>query len=306
MSSSLVVVGAGTLAGRELVERLRARGLDEGLEPIGVDEDLASLTDVGGSLRAVTPDLRAALADARAVLVAAPPTEEQLDRLQAAAASMPVLDLTGSLDAPPLDARAGAGLQPGAWSSPGAGVLLAAALLRAARRAGAQGTAVAILLEPLSELGLEALDEMHAQAIALLNFQELPTEVLGSQAVHDLRSPGRDGAALERRLRRELSALSEGGVSLLRVQSGAFHGSAVALRCEVGAADWREAIGAEPGLELGEAAEASPVAAVRGGRAVVGRLDDDGAGGAWAWAAADGLEHGAVGNAVRLLEAQRS
>lgn len=304
MSGSIAVVGAGSLAGRELVERLRGSGLDDRLELIGVDEELATLAEVGGRLRAETPDLRAALADAAAIVVAASPTEEQLDRIQAAQDSLPVLDLTGSLDAPPLDARAGDRLRPGAWASPGAGPLVAASLVRAARRAGAEGTAVAVLLEPLSELGLEAVDEMHAQAVALLNFSEMPTAVLGGQAVHDLRSPGREGAARERRLRRELSALCDGGVSLLRVQSGAFHGSAVALRCEVAAAAWREALGAEPGVELAaEAAEASPVAAVRAGRCVVGRVDDDGAGGAWAWAAADGLAHGAVGNAVRLLAA---
>ena len=70
----------------------------------------------------------------------------------------------------------------------------------------------------------------------------------------------------------------------------------------VSAESWRVALAEEPRLTLAEAPEAAtPVQAVLSEEAVVGRVVDDGIGGAWAWAAADDLAHGPVGNAVDAL-----
>jgi len=302
VSGQLVVLGGDSLAGGGLVERLQARGLAEGLQLVSTEADLATLSLTGGELRAQTPDLLEALVDARAAVVCSEVGEEQVARLVQAAKELPVVDLTGTLGGVALDGRVVKELAPGLWSSPSASALIGAALVRAAREAGATGIPQLIALEPLSELGNEAVNEMHAQAVALLNFSEMPTEVLGAQVVHDVSSPGLGGVSREKALRRALKELSGGPVSALRLQAGVFHGASLALRCEVDAAAWRASLSAEPRLALAAAeSTASPVAAVQGERALIGRIEDDGVGGAWAWAAADSLEHGAVGNAVELL-----
>jgi hypothetical protein len=302
VSGALVLLGGDSLAGRELIERLEGRGLGESIHLVSSDAELATLSVSAGELRAHSPDLTEALSDARAAVVCDPPSADQLERLSVAARELPVLDLSGTLEGRALDSRSVDELGHGVWTSPTASALIGAALVRAAFAAGAEGTPQVLALEPLSEIGTEAVNEMHAQAVALLNFSEMPTDVLGGQVVHDVSSPGLGGAAREARLRRDLRELAGRPVSALRVQAGVFHGAGLAVRCELSAAVWTARIASEPRLAPATTeSSASPVAAVQGGRALIGRIEDDGAGGAWAWAAVDTLEHGSVGNAAELL-----
>jgi hypothetical protein len=266
----------------------------------------ATITAVGGDLRVSTPHVAQALEDARHVLVAQELPADARRLVLAAAAHAAVVDLTGTLGGRPFDVRdpgRPAGLPPGLHASPAGGSLLVAALARAARRAGAGAALTAVVLEPVSELGADALDEMFRQAMATLRFQPPPTEVLGRQVVHDVGSPGTGGVSREARLREEVAALLGGQApALLRVQAGTFHGVAVAVHADVDPARWRAEVGAEPRLVLTtEAGVASPVQVVQREAAVVGRLEADPSGGAWAWAAADTLRHGSVGNVVEAL-----
>jgi aspartate-semialdehyde dehydrogenase len=293
--------------GRELGQRLegqRPRRAHVSLhEPTG---EHAVVRPFGEEVVATTPLSKPALDVADVAVVCDRPDAAATALLREAATRIPVVDLTGDLAGTPIEARRGArivGLGPGVYASPSASSLLAAALARAAREAGARGPVVMTILEPVSEAGREAVDEMFQQAVSLLNFSALPTRVFGRQVVHDVVSPGLGGREREARLRREIEALCGERVPLLVLSPGLFHGMAVAARAEVDASAWRARLAAHAGLLLSGADEeaASPVSAVKQECASIGRVEPDEAGGAWAWAAADSLTCGSVGNAFALF-----
>jgi aspartate-semialdehyde dehydrogenase len=320
------LLGATTLQGKDLIERLRQAHAPIGklvLAETGLEESVA--TPVAGEWVVSTPLLDEALEGAALVLcceVLPPEARAAVIRL---ASSVPVLDLAGGMGGHAFDARlTGAtdarlpgatdarrgvtldGLGPGVHASPKGASLLLAALARAAIKAGAPAASPcrAVACEPASELGRPAVDELHAQAVAVLSFQPVPSEIYGRQAVHDVLSPGPGGEADEQRIRRQARDLGAGDCSVLVLRPGLFHGVGMAVHAPVRAAAWRKAMADEPRLELlpeDESGDVSPVAAVAAERALVGRVIDDGQGGAWAWASADTLAHGAVGNVVELL-----
>ena len=297
------LLGASTLVGKELLERLRSTHAPVGkvtlVEPGSAHAVIAA---VGDELELSTPRVAEALEGADLVLACAELTKADRASVEATAGRSVVIDLAGTLGGKPFDARAGrVDLGPGVHASPAGASLLVAALARSARAAGASRVS-AVVVEPASELGREALDEMYEQAVAILNFLPIPTAVLGRQLVHDITSPGPAGEVREERLRNEVARLAGGaGVPLLLVQAGVFHGAATAAWADVDPAAWKRAMLDEPRLAIGDAADASPVQTVQREDATVGRVDGDGAGGAWAWAAADTLVHGAVGNVLAWL-----
>lgn len=302
---TVAVLGASSLAGRELAERLRAAGLDRGqLVLTDPGAESAAISAIRNELVVSTPRVEEALEGAGHVVVCVPLEAADEALVREAAARAVVIDLTGRLGGAVFDARASAAPLPkGLHASAAASSLLVAALARTARAAGAGADMVAIVLEPASEIGQEALDEMIGQAVAMLNFASMPKDVHGTQAVHDAHSPGLGGERREEALRREIGQLlGSPAPALLLVTPGTFHGVAAALHASCDAARWREAASKEPRLVLAAAGEsASPVAAVLAERAIVGRLVGDGAQGAWAWAAADSIVQGAVGNAVEAI-----
>lgn len=106
---------------------------------------------------------------------------------------------------------------------------------------GAVRTAWATVHEPASEHGRAAVDELHQQTVALLNFQNMPKEtfdmqvafnvtpVLGEQSRIDL-------LAVEARIRRHYALLSGGRlpqVAVQLLQVPAFHGYGISLGIEL-------------------------------------------------------------------------
>lgn len=106
---------------------------------------------------------------------------------------------------------------------------------------GAVRTAWATVHEPASEHGRAAVDELHQQTVALLNFQSMPKEtfdmqiafnvtpVLGEQSHIDL-------LAVEARIRRHYALLSGGRLPIVAVQLlqvPAFHGYGISLGIEL-------------------------------------------------------------------------
>jgi hypothetical protein len=310
------LLGSESLCGTELVERLEAAHVDLGqLVMAEPGADAAVIQAIGSDLRLSTPRVEETLEGADLVLSCVELPDDARAEVTGAARRVPVVDLTGTLGGRPFDARrrdrGDRDIQPrgldrlgaGLHESPSGAALVLAALLRSAGEAGARGPLVAVVLEPASELGKPALDELYQQAVATLNFTTLPTEVFGRQAVHDVSSPGPRGRPHESRLASCVARLAGGErPALLVVQPGIFHGVAIAARAAVDAAAWKAAMAREPRLLVdADAGLATPLAAVRAENAVVGRVESDGAGGAWAWVAADTLTQGAVGNVVELL-----
>ena len=95
--------------------------------------------------------------------------------------------------------------------SPAAALTLAL-LLERLQQAGPVRVAFATLLEPASEFGRAAMDELHQQTVNLLSFQDLPRAMYDAQAAYNLLSGLGESAKVslsadEARIRRHYAAL---------------------------------------------------------------------------------------------------
>jgi aspartate-semialdehyde dehydrogenase len=103
-------------------------------------------------------------------------------------------------------------------------------------------SASATVLEPASEYGRAAMDELHQQTVKLLSFTELPRQVYDTQVAFNATPAFGDSAkfslaASESRIRRHFAVLSAGrlpdvGVQLLHAP--VFHGYGISLAVELG------------------------------------------------------------------------
>jgi aspartate-semialdehyde dehydrogenase len=101
--------------------------------------------------------------------------------------------------------------------------------------------AFATLLEPASEFGRAALDELHQQTLSLLNFQGIPHDLYDTQVAYNMLSGLGETAkvslaALEARIRRHYDALSGGhwpALALHVVHAPVFHGHTFSIAVEL-------------------------------------------------------------------------
>jgi aspartate-semialdehyde dehydrogenase len=102
-------------------------------------------------------------------------------------------------------------------------------------------TASATVLEPASEYGRAAMDELHQQTVKLLSFQELPRQVYDTQVAFNTTPAFGDAAkyslaAGESRIRRHFALLSAGRLPDVAVQllhAPVFHGYGMSLFVEL-------------------------------------------------------------------------
>jgi len=107
------------------------------------------------------------------------------------------------------------------------------------------------VLEPASESGRAAMDELHQQTVSLLSFQGLPRAVYDAQVAYNLLSGLGESAtvslsAIGARIRRHYDALSAGrwpALALQVIQAPVFHGHTFSIAVEL---EWPVAI---PALE---------------------------------------------------------
>jgi aspartate-semialdehyde dehydrogenase len=236
---------------------------------------------------------------------------------QALAAGSTVFDLSGALDrqegvlvrAPwlgtgraPVDL-----LTPAVVPAHPAAVVLAL-LMERLERCGAMRFAAATVLEPASEFGRAAIDELHQQTVNLLNFQSLPRTIYDAQVAYNLlggfgeASPINLGAAAAR-IRRHYDGLAAGRWPTLTLQvihAPVFHGHAfsVAIEFEVATAikALEEALSGEHVELVAEDADSPSNLAATGQNDLLVRLHPEfGAGPSgtvkrlWLWAASDNL-----------------
>ena len=258
----IAIVGAGSLRGKELNDSL-ADSPFAGAEFLLMDDEaqLGSLEAVGDEvtfIQRIGPD------SFRHVDFAFFTGDEDLtlkhwESAQRAGASL--VDLSFALEgkpgvlvrAPWIDeALQPASAQPGD-ATPGletpaivpahpVAVALALLLGRIAQSAPIR-IASCTVLEPASEYGRAAMDELHQQTVKLLSFQELPRQVYDTQvAFNTTPSFGESAkfnlAGSESRIRRHFALLSAGrlpevGVQLLHVP--VFHGYGISLAVELAA-----------------------------------------------------------------------
>ncbi|HEX2971891.1 MAG TPA: Asd/ArgC dimerization domain-containing protein [Tepidisphaeraceae bacterium] len=99
----------------------------------------------------------------------------------------------------------------------------------------------ATVMEPASEHGRAAMDEMHQQTVSLLSFQSLPREQYDAQVSFNLLPTLGDGAKVrlgstERRIRSQYAGFSYGALpplALQMVQAPVFHGYVVSVLMEL-------------------------------------------------------------------------
>lgn len=197
----------------------------------------------------------------------------------------------------------------------------------------------AVVFEPASTIGREAMDELYQQTVGILNFGSRPQEVFGRQMAFNLLplslAPGQGGEARERAVAGQIGRIlgwEASRLSLRMLLAPVFHCHAALVRLtpgrEITADGLREALAAagtfetEPagasardsgrGLSGDEAgggeAEGSddartPVEWAGNSGTRIAEIVPDGRGAFWVWMLFDDLVRGSATNAVEIAEA---
>lgn len=272
-SLRIALVGAATLLGKALNDELSASVFAAADFHLMDDEDamgkLAAAADEATFIQRIEPD---SFDGCDFTFFAGHPDITRKHWRQALKAGSSIVDLSGALeDAPEVMVRApwiqeeraalGAGqIAPSDRLAPGqivpgqivpdlqtravvsahpVAVLLALLAARSARVSPLRGV-WATLLQPASEYGHAALEELHQQTTNLLSFQPLPTEVFGGQTAFNLAiSFGAEGrvkldAASEtiRRHYAKIASVPAAMLALQAVQVPVFHGYALSIAVE--------------------------------------------------------------------------
>jgi len=323
----IAITGASSLLGRELKDVLSESPLASANFAL-LDEEVAQgqLDQVGDEVTFIQALSSDAFDHADFTFFCG---SEDLTRRywrQALRAGSTVLDLSGALDqeqgvllrAPWLGFEPAAGdlFTPAIVPAHPAVIALALLLGRLGQAAPVR-FAAATVLEPASEFGRAAMDELHQQTVSLLSFQTLPKAAYDAQAAYNILGGMGESAtvnlsAVEARIRRHYEALTAGRGPALALQvlhAPVFHGLAFSIAVElerpVEVAALDEALGGEHiDLVLEDTDSPSNLAAT-GQNDVLVRLrperqgrNSSQASRLWLWAAADNLRLNAQ-NAVQ-------
>lgn len=323
----IAIVGASTLIGRELKDALAESALATASFVLLDEEDAqGQLDQVGDEATFIQAIHAEAFEHADFTFFCG--TEEMTRHYwrQALEAGSTVLDLSAALDqetgvlvrAPWLGAETAAVdlFTPAVVPAHPAAVALAL-LLERLQLAAPVRFAAATVVEPASEFGRAAMDELHQQTVNLLSFQQLPRAIYDAQAAYNLLSGLGESAAVslnaqEARIRRHYDLLTEGrgpALALQVIHAPVFHGHAFSIAVEMERAV--EIIALEEALSGGhidlvlEDTDSPSNLAATGQNDVLVRLRTEkstrGAGAAtrlWLWAASDNLRLNAQ-NAVQ-------
>ncbi len=247
----IAIAGASTLLGRELKEALSESPLAAGSYVL-LDEESAQgqLDQVGDEVTFV----QAIEADAfeRADFTFFAGTENLTRRhwRQALRSGSTVLDLSGALDqeagvvvrAPWLGSEAATvDLFTPAVVPAHPAALVLALLLDRLQQAAPVRFAAATLLQPASEFGRAAMDELHQQTVNLLSFQGLPRAIYDAQVAYNMLSGLGESAtaslsAVDARIRRHYNALGAGrwpALALQVIHAPVFHGHTYSIAVEL-------------------------------------------------------------------------
>jgi aspartate-semialdehyde dehydrogenase len=251
----IAIAGASTLLGRELKEALVESPLGTAdIQLFDEDQALGQLDQVGDEitfLHAIVPDSFEHV-DFTFFCGSAELTRKHWrDALRSGST---VLDLSGALDqepgvlvrAPWLDAKsvteaADADLFTPAVVPAHPAALALALVLDRLQQAAPVRAAFVTLLQPASEAGRAAMDELHQQTVNLLSFQNLPREQYDAQVAYNLVSGVGESAKVnladvDTRVRRHYAALAKNRLpelALQLVQAPVFHGYTFSIAVEL-------------------------------------------------------------------------
>ena len=249
------IVGASTLAGKELNEALGESAFAASdFVLLDADEAAGKLESVADDVTFVRRVEAASFEGADFVFFAGDPEETRTHWKSAQQAGASVVDMTFALEATPNVPVRGpwvAELLHAAASQPDlqtpavvaahpAAVLLATVLAQLQTRHKVK-SAAATVLEPASQYGRAAMDELHQQTVALLSFQPLPKDVYDAQAAFNI-TPAMGAetkvklAETEDRIRRHYAALVGDALPVPALQvahAASFHGTIASVLVEL-------------------------------------------------------------------------
>jgi aspartate-semialdehyde dehydrogenase len=320
----IAIAGASSLVGRELKDALTESPL-AAAKVVLLDDDRAigQLDQVGDEMTFVQAIGQDAFERVDFTFFAG---SEELTRRHwrdALRAGSTVLDLSGALDREPGVLVRAPWLGSGGLGSVAATVdlftpavvpahpaaLALTLLLERLQQAAPVRFAAATLLEPASEFGRGAMDELHQQTVSLLSFQGMPRAIYDAQTAFNLLSGLGESAtislgAMEARIRRHFEALTAGrgpALALQVIHAPVFHGHsfsiAVELERPVEISALEEALGGEHVDVVLEDTDSPSNLAATGQNDVLVRLRPETTGSRnpnqasrfWLWAASDNL-----------------
>ena len=330
----IAIAGASSLVGRELKEVLSESPLASASFVLLDEEDAqGQLEQVGDEVTFIQAIRADAFDDTDFTFFCGTESLTRRHWQQALRAGSTVLDLSAALDreagvvvrAPWLDTDAGAvDLFTPAVVPAHPAVVTLALLLQRLQQAAPVRFAAATVLEPASEFGRAAMDELHQQTVSLLSFQSLPRAVYDAQVAYNLLGGMGEGSTVslpdvEARIRRHYQVITGGRGPSLAVQvihAPVFHGHTFSIAVElerpveIGALE--EALtGVHVDLVLEDTDSPSNLAAT-GQNDILVRLRPESVGRnsnlasrLWLWAAADNLRIHAQNAVLCALDLRR-
>jgi len=326
------IVGASSLAGKELSDELGESLLAASDFVLLDDEDVAGQVTTAGDEPAFIQRLEASSFDKMDFVFfagGAEVTKKHWQQARRAGAS--IVDLTYALerekdvlvrapwavDALAMKAVAG-GPEPdlktrAVVAAHPVVVMLALTIARLQAKLPLASVA-ATVMEPASEHGRAAMDELHQQTVNLLSFQSLPREQYDAQVSFNLLPALGEAAkvnlaATERRIRDQYAGLSGGllpALALQIVQAPAFHGYVMSVLVELAqpatVLQVEAALAGEHVDVVSEESEPPSNLSAAGQEDIMVRVTRDASGGEqgtrfWLWLAADNLKLAAL-NAI--------
>ena len=245
----IAIAGASTLVGRELKEALSESPLAaSNITLLDEEEAQGQLDQVGDEITFVQAIGTDAFDYIDFTFFCGSEDLTRKHWREALRAGSTVLDLSGALDqeagvlvrAPWLVSEAVTADLFTPAVVPAHPAALALVLERLQQAAPVRAT-FATLLEPASEFGRAALDELHQQTMSLLSFQGLPRELYDTQTAYNLLAGLGEASkvslgAVEARVRRHYAALSAGrwpALALQVIHAPVFHGHTFSIAVEL-------------------------------------------------------------------------
>jgi aspartate-semialdehyde dehydrogenase len=247
----IAIAGASTLVGRELKEVLSESPLDSASFALLDEGDAKGQLDQVGDevtfIQAISAD---AFDGADFTFFCGSESLTRRHWQHALRAGSTVLDLSAALDREPgvvirapwlgSDAATVDLFTPAVVPAHPA-VIVLALLMQQLQQAAPVRFAAATVLEPASDFGRAAMDELHQQTVSLLSFQSLPRAIYEAQAAYNLLAGTGEGSKVslpevESRIRRHYEALTGGRGPSLAVQvihAPVFHGYTFSIAVEL-------------------------------------------------------------------------
>jgi aspartate-semialdehyde dehydrogenase len=331
-SLRIVVVGATTLRGKELVQVLGERIPQAKLHLVDDEDFVGTLTEAAGELALIQTVDADSFANAKVVFFAGEPESTIKFAGLALQAGTTVVDMSGGLSGrtgvrmwiPSLDSVLAASAielseKASAFSSPPASVVIACSMSAALGRLSPEMISI-VFLQPASERGQPGILELEDQTVKLLSFKPYGRDVFGMQAAFNISDRFGESSKVSLRdaraaLARDVASYLAGGeqagravvpaIELLQAPTFHSHGFSVfaVFKTSPNEPDLQKALSDAGFSVLEENEAATNVSAAGADRPLIGRIEGDQnhERGYWFWGVADGLRVGAL-NAVAIAE----